>query len=80
MPDTREIVEQYFSALYSGDAPAARGYLADDLSFSGPAASFSNADQYLRATKHAVHVVSSVHKHKVFVDGERCVHLLRAAP
>jgi hypothetical protein len=53
MPDARDIVEQYFSALYGGDAQIARRHLADDFSLGGPAASFSNPDQYLQATRHA---------------------------
>ena len=74
MANTREIVEQYFTALYAGDATAARHYLADDLSFRGPAASFSNADQYLRATEHAVRAARGVEQQKLFVDGpDACI-------
>jgi YHS domain-containing protein/ketosteroid isomerase-like protein len=68
--NTRDIVEQYFTALHAGDAAAARGFLADDLSFTGPAASISSADQYLRATEHAVRAVSRVETHRIFVDGQ----------
>jgi SnoaL-like domain len=69
MANAQDIVEQYFSALYGRETQTARQYLADDLSFSGPAATFSSADQYLRATAHAVEAVRRVEKRKVFVDG-----------
>jgi YHS domain-containing protein len=68
MPSARDIVEQYFRAHYAGDTDIARQYLADNLSFRGPAASFASADEYLRASEHAVRAVKHVQMHKVFVD------------
>src|SRR5690242_11077336 len=69
MTNSAEIVERYLGALYGGDPQTARQHLADNLSFRGPAASFSSADEYLRATEHAVRIVSGLEKRKVFVDG-----------
>ncbi len=69
MANARDIVQQYFTAFYGGDAQSARQYLVDNLSFSGPAATFSTADEYLKATEHAVRAVKGLEKHKVFVDG-----------
>jgi YHS domain-containing protein len=69
MKNAGEIVERYFTALYAGDRQTARLYLADNVSFRGPAASFSGADTYLKATEHAVRAVRRVDKRKVFVDG-----------
>jgi len=64
-----DIVHKYLSAFYGGDLQTARQYLADDMSFSGPAATFAGADAYLRATQHVMHAVNGVEKRKVFVDG-----------
>jgi YHS domain-containing protein/ketosteroid isomerase-like protein len=69
MANARDIVDQYFTAFYAGDGQTARQYLADDVSFRGPAATFSTADNYLRAAAHAVRAAKGVQKHKVFVDG-----------
>jgi len=69
MNNAGEIVERYFTALYAGDLETARQYLADNVSFRGPAASFSGADTYLKATQHAVRALKRVDKRKVFVDG-----------
>jgi hypothetical protein len=69
MAKARDIVDQYFTAFYRGDAQSARQYLVDNLSFSGPAATFSTADEYLKATEHAVRAVKGLEKQKVFVDG-----------
>jgi YHS domain-containing protein len=69
MPNNGEIVERYVTALYAGDYETARQYLAQDVSFRGPAASFSSADDYLKATQHAVRAVKHVDTRKVFVDG-----------
>lgn len=70
MPNARDIVEHYFSALYRGDASTARSYLADDLSFRGPMTRLSNADQYVKATEHVVRAIKGVEKRKVFADGQ----------
>lgn len=70
MPSARDIVEHYFEALYRGDASTARSYLADDLSFRGPVARLSNADQYMKATEHVVSAIKGVAKRKIFVDGQ----------
>jgi Cu+-exporting ATPase len=67
--DARAIVEQYFRAFWGGDRQTARRYLADDLSFAGPAASISGADAYLTASEHARRAVKGVETHKVFADG-----------
>ena len=69
MNNAGEIVERYFTALYAGDLETARQYLADNVSFRGPAASFSGADTYLKATQHALRALKRVDKRKVFVDG-----------
>jgi YHS domain-containing protein len=69
MQNAGTFVDDYLRALYSGDLDSARQYLADDLSFQGPAAAFATADDYLRATRHAAGVVKGVEVRRVFVDG-----------
>jgi YHS domain-containing protein len=69
MAHAGDIVERYLHALYAGDTDTARQYLADNLSFRGPAASFAGADDYLKAIEHAVRAVKRVDMRKVFVDG-----------
>jgi Cu+-exporting ATPase len=69
MPNAKAIVERYMGALYGGDSGTARQCLADDLSFQGPAARFSGADAYMKASAHAVRRVKRLETHKVFVDG-----------
>jgi YHS domain-containing protein len=68
MANARSIVEQFIGALYGGDPQTARQYLADNLSFRGPAASFDTADTYLKATGHAVRAVKNMQTHKVFAE------------
>ncbi len=70
MRSTRETVEQYMRAFYAGDHQTARHYLSDDLVFSGPSASFSSPDAFLRASAHVAKSVSTVQPHKVFVDAQ----------
>jgi YHS domain-containing protein len=69
MAHARDIVEPFFRAFYAGDTHTARRYLRDDLSFSGPAASFASADDYLRASHHVGTLVRAVETRKVFADG-----------
>jgi YHS domain-containing protein len=69
MSNPKAIVERYLGALYGGDSGTARQCLADDVSFQGPAAKFSGADAYMKASAHAVHAVKRLETHKVFVDG-----------
>src|SRR5262245_26797289 len=69
MSNPKAIVERYIGALYGGDGGTARRCLADDVSFQGPAAKFSGADAYMKASAHAVGAVKRLETHKVFVDG-----------
>lgn len=64
-----EIVEKFLAAYYGGDAAAARPYLADDFMFTGPAATFSSADAFLRTVLHVARSVQTVVTRKIFVDG-----------
>jgi len=64
-----DIVRAYLDAFYHGDALTARHYLADDLSFAGPNATFHSADDYLRLTAHVAAGVRAVERQRLFVDG-----------
>src|SRR5262249_19873890 len=69
MANARETVERYLTALYNGHAETARHYLADELSFRGPAATIIGADNVLTASEHAVRAVKHLEIHKLFLDG-----------
>lgn len=69
MQTPSDTVEQYLRALYTGESDAARQYLADDLAFSGPSASFRSADAFVRASAHVAKGVRAVHTRKLFADG-----------
>jgi YHS domain-containing protein len=69
MANPEKTVERYLTAVYSGDAETARQCLADELSFRGPAASVDGADNYLKATAHAVRAVKRIEIQRLFVDG-----------
>lgn len=68
MLDARMIVERYRCALYGGDPRTARQHLADDVSVEAPAAHFTSADKYLKATEHAVRAVKRVETLKTLAD------------
>jgi hypothetical protein len=44
--------------------------LHDDLSFTGPAANFHSADDFLKAARHVAPGVKGVKTQRVFADGE----------
>jgi YHS domain-containing protein/limonene-1,2-epoxide hydrolase len=69
MANPRQVVECYLTALYNGKADEARRHLADELSFRGPGAAITGADNVLKASEHAVRAVKRLEIHKVFVDG-----------
>ncbi len=52
MSAAKEIVERYLEAFYAGDAAKARALMADEVSVTGPAARFRDADSFLRASAH----------------------------
>src|SRR3974377_2252254 len=69
MANPEKTIERYLTAVYSGDVETARQCLADELSFRGPAARVDGADNYLKASAHAVRAVKRIEIHKFFVDG-----------
>jgi ketosteroid isomerase-like protein len=68
--DAKTVVDGFFNTWTTGDFAAARGLLHDDLSFSGPIATFDNADGYVADLLRLVPIVTGAKEHKVFVDGD----------
>lgn len=67
---SREIVEQYMSAFYSGNLEGAGAFLAKDLHWTGPGAHFKSADAFIRGSAHAAKALNGHEIKKVFVDGD----------
>jgi hypothetical protein len=68
MTTPRDIVERFLGTVYAANSDMARQYLADDVSFVGPSATFNSADQFLKTAAH-VAAVRATHIRKVSVDG-----------
>jgi ketosteroid isomerase-like protein len=82
MPTTAQVAETFFAAWTSKDFDRARSLLHDDLSFQGPIDTFRDADSYLHAIQDLGQIITGIHRHKVFVDGDDvCViYDLKTAP
>ncbi len=81
--DSRSVVASFFKAWTTGDFDTARSLLHDDVSFSGPIDSFSDADSYLGALRGLSQIVQAAHQQKVFADdNDVCViyDLVTATP
>lgn len=70
MEQSREIVERYMSAYYSGDVEGAGAFLAKDLHWTGPGAHFESADAFIRGSAHGAKALRGYEIKKVFVDGD----------
>jgi ketosteroid isomerase-like protein len=66
-----EIVEQYFNAWTSKDFATARGLLHDDLSFTGPFDSFTDADSLLASIKGLSQIVEGAERRRLIADGDQ---------
>ena len=74
MTHPREVVEHFMRAFYAGDTETARRYLCDDMSFAGPAATFTSADDYLSTSAHVASMLQNVKVQRVFLgDTDVCV-------
>ncbi len=69
MASALEVVQAYMQALGGGDMAAARKYLHDVFSFSGPFDTFDKPEPYLEALKKLHSMVKRVDMKKIFVDG-----------
>jgi limonene-1,2-epoxide hydrolase len=70
MGRSADVVNAFFHALEGKDFGAARGYLADHLSFQGPFDTFTEPDSYLKALEKLYPMVKSVTFQKIFEDGD----------
>ena len=68
MTHPQEVVDHFRRAFYAGDTVTARRYLCDDVLFTGPAASFTSADDYLSASAHVASMVHNIETERTFVD------------
>jgi YHS domain-containing protein/ketosteroid isomerase-like protein len=66
---SREIVERYMNAYYSGNVEGARAFLAKDLHWTGPGAHFESAAAFTRGSAHAAKALRGHEIKKVFIDG-----------
>lgn len=69
MDQSREIVERYMRAYYSGNVEGARVFLAKDLHWTGPGAHLEPADAFIRGSVHAAKSLRGHEIKKDFVDG-----------
>lgn len=69
MSPSREIVERYMDAYYSGNVQDARAFLAEDLHCTGPGMHFRSADAFIRGSAHAAKALRGYEVKKTFVDG-----------
>ena len=68
MTHPQEVVERFMRAFYAGDTETARRYLRDDVSFTGPAATFTSADDYLSTAAHVASTPGNIEVQRVFLD------------
>ncbi len=66
----QEIVARYYDAWQNKRGDLSEVPLADDFRFTGPVASFDNADGYRAMAREAGQAVTSFEVRKQFVDGD----------
>lgn len=69
MKTPKEVVAAYQTAMGQGDWKTARGFLKDDLSFTGPLDRFHRADDYIGALQKLYPMVESVDVKRIFSEG-----------
>ena len=67
---TQETVARYYDAWQTKHGDLADVPLADDFQFTGPVASFDNADGYRAMAREAGQAVTSFEVRRQFVDGD----------
>lgn len=73
--ETRRIVEGYFHAWTTQRVGEAREWLADDLEFAGPSASYRTAEEFLPALTGFAKITRAARIVEVIVDGDRAAML-----
>jgi hypothetical protein len=66
----KEVVMAYQTAMGKGDLKAARGFLAENLSFVGPLDRFSSPEPYLAALGKLAPMIKRVDMKRMFTDGD----------
>ncbi len=66
----RDVVMGFQGAMGKGDMKAARGFLADNLSFVGPFDRFSSPEPYLAALGQLAPMIERVDMKRMFSDGD----------
>jgi hypothetical protein len=73
--DTRTAVEGYFAAWTRNDVDGARAWLADDLQFAGPSASYASAEAFMPALRGFAAITRGARVLELLVDGGRAAML-----
>jgi len=68
--NAEEVVMGFQAAMGKGDMRAARGFLADDLSFVGPFDRFHAAEPYLEALLQLAPMIERVDMKRMFAEGD----------
>jgi ketosteroid isomerase-like protein len=72
--DAAQVADEFLDAWSHKHFERARSLLHDDVSFTGPIDSFSDAETYLASLRRLSDIVTGTERRKVFVDGdEACV-------
>lgn len=66
----KDVVMSYQQAMGKGDMKAARGLLADNLSFIGPFDRFTSPEPYLAALGKLAPMIERVDRRRMFSDGD----------
>jgi SnoaL-like protein len=72
---TRQIVEQFFSAWTTGNAAAARALMADDMRYEGPLNTYDTADALHGPLMQFATLLRSARMIDVIVEGDRAALL-----
>lgn len=75
MSDTRTAVEGYFAAWTRNDVPGARAWLADDLKFAGPSATYASAEEFMPALRGFASITRGARVIELLIDGDRAAML-----
>jgi hypothetical protein len=70
VPETGEVLTNFYSAVINRDFAKARGYLKDDLVFDGLFETYRSADQYLGALKGLMGITERLEVKKVVAEGK----------
>jgi len=73
--DTRTVVEGYFAAWTRNDVAGARAWLADDLQFAGPSASYASAEAFMPALRGFAAMTRGAQIIELVVDSDRAAML-----